>query len=663
MTDRARVGVDVGGTFTDVVVETPDGILVHKVPSTPLDPSEGFERGLREAMALAGVPRPTLIAHGTTVATNAVLERKGARTALIATEGFRDLLQIGRQRRPSLYDLAADRPPPVVERDRSFEVGGRMDPSGEVIEALDEERAADVVGRVVEEGCESVAVCLLFSFANPQHESRLRELLARRAPGVRVSLSSEVLGEFREYERASTTSLDAYVGPVVERYLGRLRDRVGDLQAPVVVMRSGGGTMTSEAAGTQAVHTLLSGPAAGVIGAAAVAGHAGVTDAVTFDMGGTSTDVCLVAGGEAAVAAEATVDGLPFRTPTLGIHTVGAGGGSLLWVDDGGALRAGPVSAGADPGPACYGRGGVEPTVTDAHVVLGHLQPSSFLGGRLALDVEAAREAVSRLAGRLGADVEEVAAAGLMAVRAQMAKAVRVVTVERGWDPRDLSIVAFGGAGPMHACALAEELEMSRVVVPPAAGVASALGLLAAPIVADVSLSRLVVDPVPGDLAEDLGRLEDQAAVEVRDQGEEPATLSRSVDCRYRGQAHEVTIAADPLEGLPDRFHEAHSRRFGWDARNEIVEAVTLRVRAEGARVPPRLPELAESAAREPQARAPVWMAAGTVDAPVYHRSSIGRADPMVGPAVIFDDSSTILVEQRWTFRSTSDGTLLLVAK
>jgi N-methylhydantoinase A len=705
--DRApRVGIDVGGTFTDVVVwlppasggpggaGRPGALWAWKLPSTPEDQSLGFAAGLRQGLALAmGDPAATaaLIAHGTTVATNAVLERTGAVTAFVTTDGFADLLAIGRQQRPSLYDLTAVRPEPLVPRRLAAGVPERTGPGGEQLLPLDEAAATAALRGLAAAGAESVAVCLLFSFANPAHELRLRELLAGAAPGLWVSLSCEVSPEVREYERASTTVLDAYVGPVMERYLARIARRAAPFGAGVAVMRSGGATMTLEEAAREPVHTLLSGPAAGVRGAIAAAAAEGVADLVSFDMGGTSTDVCLVEGGAPALASESSVGGLPFRTPALAVHTVGAGGGSLLWLDPAGALRAGPASAGAVPGPACYGRGGAEPTVTDAHLVAGHLDPARFLGGRLALDAAAAHAALEPLARRLGCAPGTVAAAGLAAVEAQMAKAIRVVTVERGRDPREFALVAFGGAGPMHATALATALGMPVVLVPPSAGALSALGLLAAPLAADAARSR----PMPaGDTpaaARLLAELGTQATEALARQGAAADAVEYRVDCRYRGQAHEVTVpvpvpparpaggaaaggspgggAADgataggapggspaaleaALAGIAGAFAAAHRARFGWDAAGDPVELVTFRARATGPDPGLRLPP-APAGGKPPR---PV--SAGRM--PGYARAELGAGDTVDGPCAIWGDDATTVAGAGWRVEVGRVGTLIL---
>ena len=657
---QVRVGVDVGGTFTDVVVAAGDRLTLWKLPSTPDDQSEAFAEGVRTGLARAGETAPAVIAHGTTVATNALLERTGALTAFVATEGFRDILRIGRQDRPALYDLWADRPLPLVPRAYSVAVPERTGPRGEVVLPLDEETARAALRELAPAAPESVAVCLLFSFANPKHEERIGDLVREALPGARVSLSSRVLPEFREYERASTTVVDAYVGPVIERYIGRISERVAaaGLDAPVVVMRSGGSTMSAARATEEPVHTLLSGPAGGVRGAVAVARAAGFGDLVTFDMGGTSTDVCLVEDGEPDVATDAEVGGFPFRTPALGVHTVGAGGGSILWLDPAGALRAGPRSAGAVPGPACYGRGGQEPAVTDAHVVLGHLDPALFLGGRSRLDDEAARAAVSRLARKLKAGVEEVALAGLAAVRAHMSKAIRVVSVERGRHPRDFALVAFGGAGPMHATTLAAELEIEQVLIPPAAGVLSALGLVATPLASDASLTRIMVDPDPLDVERILGELGHRATEALMDQGSRPAELVRIVDCRYKGQWHEVPVAADPIAGLPARFAAEHRKRFGWDVPGEPVELVTFRVQARGALPELTLPTLPPGGRASPGNRR-IFTAGGEVDAPLWRRGDLGAGDRLPGPCIVAGEESTTVIDEGWEAEVSPHGVLV----
>jgi N-methylhydantoinase A len=524
----AILGVDVGGTFTDAVLLDEDRLATAKVP-TERDQAESVLAAAR-AVGTAGLERFT---HGTTIATNALLERTGARTALVATEGFEHVLHLRRQARAHLYRLCEPHPEPLVPLERCFGVRERVGPDGVLVD-LD-------LGSLPEIDAEAVAVCLLFSFRDPRHERAVAAELRGRLPHAHVVASHEIAPEFREFERASTAAADAYLGPVVARYARALaaRCQAEGLPEPLV-MRSSGGVATLEEVAAHPAVALVSGPAAGAVGAARICALAGFEDAVSFDMGGTSTDVCLVTGGAAGRAAEKTVAGLPIRLPTVDLHTVGAGGGSIAWVDAGGALRVGPRSAGAHPGPACYGRGGEEPTVTDANLVLGRLP------GRLAGGLELDREAAERALGPLDpADVVDV-------VNAEMLRALRVVTVERGHDPRGLALVAFGGAGPLHACALAEELGMRTVLVPEAAGVLSALGLVASDERRDAVRSYLC----PLEEAEELPR-----------EGE--------ADLRYVGQSFELTV---PLQSrLAEAFHRAHEERYGYADRGRVIELVAVR--------------------------------------------------------------------------------------
>ncbi|MBV8992779.1 MAG: hydantoinase/oxoprolinase family protein, partial [Pseudonocardiales bacterium] len=545
-------GVDVGGTFTDVVVHA-EGLRPRavKVPTTPDNQAVGVQRGVAQALPDA-VPR--LLPHGTTTATNAVLERKIARTILVTTDGFADVLQIARQDRPALYDLSVTRPEPLVPHDRVVTVAERTGPDGRAVIALTDEEIDRVVHQVQRLEPESVAVSLLFSYAGDAHERRLCDALASTLD-VPITRSSALLPEFREYERASTCVLNAAVEPVMRRYLSNLTTRLPD--PTITVMTSGGGTAGIDFAAAAPVHTLLSGPAAGVVAAGAVAQSAGFDDAIAFDMGGTSTDVCLIRNGQPEVSTSAQIAGLPFRTPAVGIHTVGAGGGSIAWVDAGGALRVGPASAGADPGPACYGLGGTKPTVTDAHCVLGHLDPDRELGEGLRLDIDAATDAIGALPDTAGG------AAGILAVvRATMARALRKVSTERGVDPGQLALVAYGGAGPLHATALARDLGCRAVVVPPAPGVLSALGLLLAP--ARYEASRTVMAQVGDDLTAAWQALETQAREELERQGVTgKITVTPLADVRYAGQSHELRITVEAGADLAQLLHCAHREAYG----------------------------------------------------------------------------------------------------
>ena len=470
----AALGVDVGGTFTDLAALVDGRVVTAKVPSTPEDQSEGV-MAVVEAADLGEI---AAFAHGMTVATNALLERRGARTALVTTEGFRDVLEIGRQARPHLYDLARRRPPALVPRDLRFCVRERMGPDGE-LEPLDEDSLAEVVAALREAEVEAVAVCLLFAFLHPEHEQRVGEAVREALPDAHVSLSSAVLPEVREYERMSTTVADAYLAPRLASYLRALAERTGDAGLPAPrVMQSSGGVVDLEDAAERAASCVLSGPAGGVVGAAYAGAASGYEDLLTFDMGGTSTDVAPIVGGEVQTTTGSVVAGVPIRHPTVDVHTVSAGGGSIASADSGGALRVGPRSAGADPGPAAYGKGGEEPTVTDANLLLGYLRDGAELGGgEVVLDRGRAEAALGALGSELGLDAMGAALGVVEVANAEMVRALRVISVERGLDPREFALVAFGGAGPLHACALAEELAIETVLVPRASGVLSALGL------------------------------------------------------------------------------------------------------------------------------------------------------------------------------------------
>ena len=524
----AILGIDVGGTFTDAVFFEDGELRTAKLP-TSAHPEESVVAAARTVGA-GSVERFT---HGTTIATNALLERKGARTAFVATAGFEHLLHLRRQNRAHLYRLCADHPAPIVPLERCVGVRERIGPEG-ILEALD-------LTSLPQLDADAVAICLLFSFRDPSHEATLAEEVRRRLPDAHVVASHEVSPEFREYERACTTAVDAYLGPVVSRYLGSLVERCADAGLPEpLVMRSSGGVASAREAAAHPAPILVSGPAAGVVGAARLARMAGIENAISLDMGGTSTDVCLIAGGAAARSAGRDVGGLPVRVPTVDLHTVGAGGGSLVWRDAGGALRVGPESAGADPGPACYGRGGTRPTVTDANLLLGRLPER--LAGELELDRDAATRA---LEGFDPAEVVEV-------VNAEMLRALRVISVERGHRPREFALIAFGGAGPLHACALAEELEIGTVLVPAAAGVLSALGLVASEERRDSV--RSYVRP-------------------LAEAGELPA--EGEADLRYTGQSFELTV---PLGAdVAEAFHRAHNDRYGYSDRERPVELVAVR--------------------------------------------------------------------------------------
>ncbi len=659
---RAMVGVDVGGTFTDFVMLEGGQMRIWKCSTTPADQTQAIASGLAEL----GIQGAVLV-HGTTLATNALLERRGARTALLTTAGFADVLAIGRQNRPHLYRLSQEREPPLVPEERRWEVPERLDATGQVLIPLDEEALDVVAGRLASEGVESLAIVFLFSFRNPAHERRAAERLRARCPHVALSLSSEVLPEYREYERTVTTVVNAYVCPLVARYMERLAQVLPE--GHIRVMQSNGGVTGPRQAAAQAARLVLSGPAAGVVGAFFVARESQPDPSspphiLTLDMGGTSTDVALCPGS-VPYTPENTVAGLPLRLPAVDVHTVGAGGGSLAWVDPAGVLHVGPQSAGAVPGPVCYGRGGRTPTVTDAHLVLGQLHPGYFLGGRgdVTLDLPAARSALGRLGQELGGLSAEEAALGVIRVaNATMERALRYVSVERGYDPRDFTLLPFGGAGPLHACALAEALDIPRILVPPHPGVLSALGLLLADVTCDASRSLLC--PADGALVASglldtvVKELSEQVQATLRAEGFPRPVVEAALDLRYRGQSYELTVplslpaTAESLARAREAFHSAHRRRYGYAMPAEAVEVVTVRVRGIGPVARPSLPRAprgAEDAAPALLGDHPVWFeSGGPAAAPAYDRSRLRPGNRFSGPAVVFQYDSTVLVHPAW---------------
>ena len=649
-----RLGVDVGGTFTDLVALGDGGILTAKVPSTPSDQSEGVMNAIEASEVEAGAV--VALAHGMTVATNALLERRGARTALITTAGFRDVLEIARQNRPSLYDLAQDRPPALVQRGLRFTVEERMGPDGELA-PLDGASLEAAVAAVEEAEVEAVAVCLLFAFAHPEHERRVGEALREALPDVYVSLSSEVLPEFREYERFSTTTADAYLAPKLAAYLEKLAERVDESGGPPpLIMQSSGGVTSVDDAISDAAGCVLSGPAGGVVGAAYVGSLGGYKDLLTFDMGGTSTDVAPILSGEAQTTTETVVAGVPIKLPMVDVHTVSAGGGSIAWADAGGALRVGPHSAGAEPGPAAYDTGGDEPTVTDANLFLGYLADGTELGGEVVLRRELSEKALAALGEKLSLAAEDVALGTVRVANAEMTRALRIISVERGLDPREFALLAFGGAGGMHACALAEELGMQTVLVPRAGGVLSALGLAISDIRRDYVSPYL--SPLDEVNAEEFERR--FAQMEGKAQGDLDAPENtRRADLRYGGQSFELTVEADSLEKLGHRFHAAHEQRYGYRMEDEAVELVNLRLIST---VPVEKPELAEPEATSTAGAGErganfdgEWM-----KVPVLDREEMGEGSEVEGPAIVEFRESTCVVRPGWRGVVDSVGTLIL---
>lgn len=658
------VGVDTGGTFTDLVVFQEGALRVHKVLSTPDDPSRAILMGLSDlgvATSLAA------LVHGSTVATNAVLEHKGVRTGLITTAGFRDVLEIGRQVRPKLYDLRVQKAPPLVPRALRVEVAERLNERGEVLIPLDEQSLNAALATLQQADVESIAICLLFSFANPQHERIIAE--AARKTGKYIAASFEVLPEFREYERTSTVVLNAYIGPLIERYLGRLETAL-PRQAALRIMQSNGGSISSEMARREAARTLLSGPAAGVVGAAFVANASGFERVISFDIGGTSTDVALI-DGDIAETTDGKIGGYPTRLPMIDIHTVGAGGGSIAWFDAGGALRVGPVSAGADPGPAAYGNGGTQATLTDANVVLGRLLPAAFLGGDMQLDAAAALAVVTTIAERMDKTVEEAALGIIRIAVANMEAAVRVITVEGGIDQRECTLVAFGGAGPLHACDLAAALSIPRVLIPTTPGVLSALGMLVADIIKDYVRTLMVAAADAQDGVHIIfGELEQRGTADLVHEGfaAEQILLEHYLDLRYKGQSYELVV---PYAGAVDRtvarFHAAHAQRFGYSDPQEPVQVVNVRLKARAATMRPQLEHHALDAAATatPADTRPVVFAGTrgieTYDTPVYARDMLVPGVRLAGPAIITQYDTTTVLPPGW--RAYVDAVRNLIAE
>jgi len=684
-----RVGVDVGGTFTDVVLvdaaaSNGGRLVTAKVPTTA-DQSEGVIEGIRKACRAAGVePAGTdRFRHATTVTVNALLEETGARTALVTTEGFRDVLAIRRQDRPALYDLDAAPPEPVVPRRRRFEIDERATPEG-IERSVDGDAVRELAAKLRDRDVESVAVAFLHAYAHPKNERRAAEIL-REELDVPVSASHEVLAEFREYERTATTALDAYVRPVVDEYLERLVECADAAGVPEPrVMQSNGGIADAELVRERAVTTALSGPAAGVVGAGEIAQRAlggrggeensalaGYDGVVTFDVGGTSTDVSLVREGSAERTTDAEIGGRPIGLPVVDVTTVGAGGGSLARVDAGGALRVGPESAGAEPGPACYGRGGTEPTVTDAAVVLGYVGADADLGGELSIDADAAREVLADLADEAGLEDALAAARGVHEVAvAATTRAIRSATVERGLDPREFALTAFGGAGPMHAAALADQLGIDAVLVPRACGVLSAYGLLAADEIHDAARThRATLSRPDGNRGADAdGEAIEAIYAELRGDvlastsDPEVARVERSADLRYAGQSFELEVdASTPVDpaALAERFHEAHERTRGY-RMDEAVELVTLRCRAVASG--PDLPIGYESGGDPVLGERAVAFGqeGGRVSTPIYDRAGLDPGSEFDGPAIVEQAESTTVVPPDWRAAVRADGTMLL---
>jgi N-methylhydantoinase A len=651
------LGVDVGGTFTDAVLYDGDTLHTAKTPTTPGEESTGVMAAIEEVMQRAGA-KPAEVeafAHGMTVGTNALLEERGARTALIATRGFADLLEIGRQDRPDLYRLCAPKPAPLVERALRFEAEERIGPEG-VVEPLGEGEPERLAQLLRESGAESVAVCLLFSYLDPSHEQRIAAHLRRELPGVHVSASHEVLPRFREFERCSTTTIDAYLSPRLGHYLERLGEAATAAGLPIpLVMQSSGGVAEAGEAARAGAWSVLSGPAGGAVGAGLLARASGDGNALGFDMGGTSCDVCVVEGGDVRRTDSRRIGGRTIQLPMVDVHTVGAGGGSIGWRDPGGALRVGPRSAGADPGPACYGRGGAEPTVTDANLLLGYLAPDSRLAGGVALDIDAARAAIARLARSLEMSELEAAAGIVRVANVEMVRALRVVTVQRGIDPRRFALLPFGGAGPMHAAAIAADLEVETILCPRAGGVLSALGLCASDRRRDTARTVMLRG---GELnAERIAREVDDLIARI---GGDLADAAPEVvyEMRYRGQAFELAIpgSADPDPAdLAERFASAHEERYGYRDPEGEIELVDIRLAMV---VPgPRPQPVAAAGGNLEESARPAFFAGAWLE------TRILRGEPAAGigaegPAIFELPEATLVLPPGWQAEVDEAGTI-----
>ncbi len=679
-----RIGIDVGGTFTDLVaVDEASGLARHfKLPSTPADPALAIADGVAALLDQIGAPGEAIafLGHGTTVVTNLIIERSGARCALLTTAGFRDVLEIGRQTRPDLYDYTVERAPPLVPRHLRIEIAERLDADGRVLVALDEAAVADAAEALAGAGIEAVAVGFLHSYKNDVHERRAGEILRRLMPHAFIALSSEVLPEFREFERLSTTVINAYAGPRMVRYLDGFAERMAGQGARVtpLIFHSNGGLMSVATAARFPVRTCVSGPAAGVVGAAAIGLEAGFPDLVTFDVGGTSTDVSLVEAGHPAFTAERMVAGFPVRVPMIDIEAIGAGGGSIARLDPAGALKVGPLSAGAEPGPAAYGRGGMAATITDANLVLGRLNPAALLGGRLTLDVAAARRAVAeQIAAPLGLSLERAADGILRIATAGMARAIRSISTERGRDLRRFALFAYGGAGPLHAGDVARELGIPRIVVPAEPGTLCARGILHSDLSFDLVQTRIAIagpEAWPDiatrfdDMTRSAGAMLDRERVAAHDR-----QAHLGVDARYEGQNFEVYVALDgvgmggeagPLDAeFVRRFRAAHAALYGYDIPGRAIEIVTLRLKAVGVVAKPKIAAPASAPANDRAGgigRRRVYFDASWVEIPVYQRAGIAAGAQIDGPAVIEEMSATTLVHPGQRATADPAGNLII---
>lgn len=680
-----RIGVDVGGTFTDFsIYNTTSGKLIHyKRSSTPDDPSRSIMTGLAEILEKENIQATDIeyLAHGTTVATNALIEKKGDSIGLITTYGFKDLMEIGDQKRPSLYDLLRPKPVSLIHPGARWEVHERILYDGSIRQSLQEQDVLDGIAHFKKLGIRSIAVCTLFSFLNPTHEQKIREIIRREYPEAYVSISSDLVHEFREYARMSTTVLNAYLGPIMKEYVENFRESIKGAGVSVspFVTQSNGSIISIDETIDCPIRTAVSGPSAGVIGAARIGKQCGLNSLITFDMGGTSIDVSLIQDGKANVSFERMVEGYPARIPMIDIVTVGAGGGSLACVDEGGVLKVGPRSAGAKPGPACYCRGGEEPTVTDANLILGKLNPKRILGGRMSIDEKRSILAIKKaICQKTDLSIEDAAAGIVTVVNSNMVRAIRMVSVERGYDPRQFTLVAFGGAGPLHACEVAEEIGIRQVLFPPSPGTLCSLGLLMADTQFDLSRSRLTIVneqnlSIINNLLADLA-LEGQQLLNTQKIPELRRRFQFGFDCRYEHQNYELTIKIDKgklnesdLDDLKKAFGNAHEHAYGYQDKERPVQIVNYRVSAVGLSDKPEVDHIQERSASVPKEnevrQVRFEKQCKFIETPVYLRDDLPSDCVLQGPAIIEQMDSTCVIPPGWTALSDQYGNILVERK
>lgn len=676
-----RIGIDTGGTFTDVsLIEEKTGkSYITKVPSTPSNPSLAVLNGMKQIVEETNINLSDLsfFIHGTTVATNALLEQKGAKTALLTTNGFKDVLQIGRQTRPKLYDFRARKSEPLVPRNLRLELDERIDAQGNILKEVNKDEVILLSEFLKRNQIESLAICFINSYVNPIHEYKVKQVLEELVPNISITLSCEVLPEFKEYERTSTTVTNAYVLPKMKFYLNYLKNKLKDMEirSNLYIMQSNGGVISANTAINMPVRTMLSGPAGGVLAGTIVAKNTSNKNLITIDMGGTSLDTALIENEVPQYTTISEIEGRPIKVPMVEMHTIGSGGGSIAWIDAGGALRVGPQSAGADPGPVCYGKGGKEPTVSDANVILGRLNPNSILGGKMKMDVEAARKVMKqKIADPLGITVEQAAEGVLKVINANMVRGIRVISIEKGHDPRDFSLMAFGGAGPLHAVDIANELGCKKVIIPPSPGIACAIGMLMADVRHDyvktysTTLSDISLDSVNNILEE----LTEQAVEELEKEGfsKNNMELQASLDLRYVRQAYEINIpisdnlvlTEESLKLAVKMFHENHEKIYGFNREAEELELVNIRLIGLG-----KIKELTKETAEtdmeksiKPISKRQVYFNDTFVNTPIFNRNNLNSEVTIKGPAVIEQLDSTIIIYPNQEATTDNMGNLVV---